>query len=102
MSFLERATTELRNTLSDAYGSLVYGDDAGAPSVLVLILHPPASDLCFLEVNGRAYVSSVAPDGDASSAGVAPRDAVQLAVPLSDTSWSERRAAAHALTLERR
>ena len=73
MSSLTKWKTEARHAIEDAYGNLMFGDDAGKSARLVVILQPPpalflsrnknrlASSLGiqFVEIAGRAYVQEL-------------------------------------------
>jgi hypothetical protein len=96
---LRRVTQDASNAISDAYGSLVLGDDAGKSARIVLVIKPfklnrkgrDTSSLnlgmTFIEVNGRAYVQTVIPGSEAGRAGVLPRDAVQYAA-VASRDWN--------------
>jgi len=97
-SFISRLSSEMSNmgnAFNDAYGNLLYGDDAGKAAKLVFIANPKISSkktsslyyhgMTFIEVNDRAYVRSVDPKSDAHRAGVKPRDCVQLALVLGES-----------------
>jgi hypothetical protein len=96
---LRRVTQDASNAISDAYGSLVLGDDAGKSARIVLVIKPfklnrkgrDTSSLnlgmTFIEVNGRAYVQTVVPGSEAGRAGVLPRDAVQYAA-VASRDWN--------------
>jgi lipid-binding SYLF domain-containing protein len=90
------------HAVHDVYSSWILGDDAGKSASLTLVLspaqlpththtgngrrssrlgRPPILNLgmTFIEINGRAYVQSVAPNSEAAKAGIQPQDAVQYA-----------------------
>jgi len=121
MSFFSRMSVEMGNALSDAYGNLMYGDDAGKSAKLVFVAKPRANvgdglnmavssrfhlGVTFLEVNGRAYVRSVAQDSAAELSGIQPRDCVQFAMILGGELESmredDKKAALFALECEKR
>jgi lipid-binding SYLF domain-containing protein len=95
MSLWQRISTDASHAAEDVYSHWVLGDDTGK-SVLVPFVYYPESGLeaatatatatadslglVFVEINGRAYVKSVVPGSAADRAGIAPHDAVQLAV----------------------
>jgi lipid-binding SYLF domain-containing protein len=91
MSFLQRLGADAKNACADLYGSMVMGDDAGKSLRFTLLLKPSSLPLrakgparidlgmTFIEINGRAYVKSVAPGSVAARGGVLPQDAVQYA-----------------------
>ena len=82
------------HAVHDVYSSWILGDDAGKSARLTLILKPTKLDttkprlgrppilnlgMTFIEINGRAYVQTVAPHSAAAAAGIQPQDAVQFA-----------------------
>lgn len=93
MSFFQRFSADAKNSCTDLYSNWILGDDAGKSARLTLILRPTHLPLrasktviaridlgmTFLEINGRAYVKSVAPGSAAARAGIMPQDAVQYA-----------------------
>ena len=88
---ISRTFAELGNSIRDAYAHVVHGDEAGVHQTFVFIAKPrPISihdnytekydlGMTFIEINDRAFVSSVVPNSDADRAGVRPQDCVQLA-----------------------
>lgn len=109
MSYFQRFTADATHAFEDLYSNLVLGDDAGKSAKITLYLEPrqlPVVSrkaridlgMTFLEVNGRAYVQSVAPGSAAAQAGVQPQDAVQYAM----VSWldDKERARQNVLDLE--
>ena len=88
MSFWQRVTTDASNAFQDVYAHWVLGDDAGKCAHATLLYKPQSAQrqvplgLTFIEINGRAYVKSVQPGSLADRAGIAPQDAVQLAVAV--------------------
>lgn len=96
MSFFHRFSQEATNAITDMYGSVCLGDDAGKSARLTLVLKPnlhhaatsKASKLnlgmTFIEVNGRAYVQSVFPGSLAAKAGVMPQDSIQFAMVFKE------------------
>lgn len=97
MSSLTKWKTEARHAIEDAYGNLMFGDDAGKSARLVVILQPPpalflsrnknrlASSLGiqFVEIAGRAYVQELESSSPAALQGVQIRDCVQYAAVLA-------------------
>lgn len=94
MSLWKRLALDASHAVSDVYASWVLGDDAGKSARLTLILKPTKLDttkprlgrppilnlgMTFIEINGRAYVQTVAPNSAAAAAGIQPQDAVQVA-----------------------
>lgn len=100
MSFFQRFSADAKNACTDLYSSYIMGDDAGKSARLTLVLRPNTLPLrakgpvridlgmTFLEINGRAYVKSVAPGSCAALGGVMPQDAVQYAT-LFRPEWVE-------------
>jgi len=82
MSFWRRVSTDASNAFQDVYAHWILGDDAGKSAHISLLHNKPSNSLglTFIEINGRAYVKTVAPGSAADQAGVLPQDAVQLAV----------------------
>lgn len=90
-SAISQTFTEYGNSIKDAYGHVIYGDDAGVHETVIFIARPrPISihdnytekydlGMTFVEVNGRAYVDYVVPNSDADLAGIRPQDCLQLA-----------------------
>lgn len=94
------------HAVSDVYSSWILGDDAGKSARLSLILKPTKLDtkkprlgrppilnlgMTFIEINGRAYVQTVAPNSAAAAAGIQPQDAVQFA-SVYPKEWTETEA----------
>lgn len=118
MSILSRISQDLSNVVQDAYGSLFLGDDAGKSAKICLVLRPRHKSnpskldlgMTFLEINGRAYVRTVAPDSEAARQGILPRDALQFALVYKmdwmsdndDTADIDQIARNHAIECERR
>jgi len=103
MSLLKTLKQDTSNAFSDAYASLVLGDDAGKSARFAWIAAPSAQGLglTFLEVNGRPYVESVEPGSVAAEAGLLERDAIQFATAVSSASAIFKgRAKEHALECE--
>lgn len=98
MTFFQRFSSDAGNAFADLYSSMILGDDAGKSATLTLVLRPTNLPLrskgpvridlgmTFIEINGRAYVKSVAPGSVAEKAGVQPQDAVQYAT-LFQPEW---------------
>lgn len=91
------------HAVHDVYSSWILGDDAGKSARLTLILKPTKLDtkkprlgrppilnlgMTFIEINGRAYVQTVAPNSAAAAAGIQPQDAVQFA-RVYPKEWEE-------------
>ena len=94
MALVRRVTQDGLNAISDAYGNIVLGDDAGKSVRIVLVLKPFLNrkgrntsslnlGMTFIEINGRAFVNTVTPLSEADKAGVRPRDAIQYAAVAS-------------------
>eukprot|EP00977_Amphora_coffeiformis_P016746 scaffold5296_cov163-Amphora_coffeaeformis.AAC.1 len=106
MSLWKRLTMDASHAVHDVYSSWVLGDDAGKSARLSLILKPTKLDttkprlgrppilnlgMTFIEINGRAYVQTVAPNSAAAAAGIQPQDAVQFAA-VYPKEWAETEA----------
>ena len=99
MAFFQRLTKDASNAITDAYGTWILGDDAGQSSKVVFMVRPQLDPkkkkyklklgMTFIEVNGRAYVQTVAPGSEAAKAGVLAKDAVQYAALISTESPEE-------------
>lgn len=91
------------HAIHDVYSSWILGDDAGKSARLTLILKPTKLDtrkprlgrppilnlgMTFIEINGRAYVQTVAPNSAAAAAGIQPQDAVQFAA-VYPKEWND-------------
>lgn len=89
-SILSRFSTEVKNSLSDAYGSVIYGDDAGKSVTLTFIVKACDDNnidnfgMKFIDINGRAYISHLDENSDAFTSGVQVQDSVQLALSMKD------------------
>jgi lipid-binding SYLF domain-containing protein len=94
-SIISQTFTEVGNSIKDAYGHVIHGDDPGIYETLVFIARSkpvPVSSIqedyverfdlgmTFVEVNDRAFVKDVIPDSDAERAGIRPQDCLQLAI----------------------
>jgi lipid-binding SYLF domain-containing protein len=118
MSFLKRFYSEVGNALSDAYGHVLLGDDAGSSENFVFIARGKTVKvdnlayrkfdlgMTFICVDGRACVKTVHPTSEAALAGIQPRDILQLAVVLLPDKLElleddEEEIAAHALDCEK-
>ena len=114
MSFLKRFYSEVGNALSDAYGHVLLGDDAGSSENCVFVARGKTTKIdnlayrkfdlgmTFICVDGRACVKTVHPTSEAALAGIQPRDVLQLAVvllpdQLESMEDDEEEIAAHAL-----
>ncbi|GKY93107.1 hypothetical protein MPSEU_000278900 [Mayamaea pseudoterrestris] len=120
MSFFQRFSADASNACSDLYANWFLGDDAGKSIRLTLILRPQSLPvkkkgpvridlgMTFIEINGRAYVKSVAPNSAAAQSGVMPQDCVQYACvfrpewvsDISQESEADSSATQHVLALE--
>jgi lipid-binding SYLF domain-containing protein len=111
MSFFQRFSADAKNSCDDMYSSWVLGDDAGKSAHLTLVLRPSlrtnqvSLGMTFIEINGRAYVKSVAPGSLAARTGVLPEDAVQYATVVkaefsNDIVEEDEAASQHVLELE--
>jgi len=119
---LSRIYHDVKNSISDAYGHFMLGDDPGKGATFACIFRPRRTSadsnnnslisskfelgMTFCEVNERAYVRTVDPDSDAALAGVKPRDCVQLALVLAGGKLEalqedDRKAISHAIECER-
>ena len=91
-SAIQKSFAELGNSIKDAYGHVIHGDDPGTYETFVYIARArPTSihddfvekydlGMTFTEVNGRAYVTSVQAKSDADLCGIQPQDCLQLAI----------------------
>ena len=106
-SIIAQTFTELGDTIRDAYGHVVHGDDPGVHETLIFIARPQPTrihnhhddgnhtrtskyvdkfdlGMTFVEVNDRAFVKDVRPNSRAARVGIQPQDCLQLAI---DPGW---------------
>jgi hypothetical protein len=81
MSFFQQFSVDASNACNDLYKKIWYGDDSGKSIRTTLILKPQSLPvkkkspvridlgMTFIEINGRAYVKSVASGSSAARAG---------------------------------
>ena len=116
MSFLKRFYSEVGNALSDAYGHVLLGDEAGSSESFVYIargrnIKCPQNavhrkfdlGMTFINVDDRACVKTVHPASEAALVGIQPRDVLQLAIVLLPDTLEmmeddDEEIAAHALS----
>lgn len=90
-SAISRTFAEFGDSIKDAYGQIIHGDDPGMHETIVFIararpvsIHDDYADkydlgMTFMEIDDRAFVNYVVPDSDADRAGIRPQYCLQLA-----------------------